>query len=104
MLKSKMDALSYVGGVNVFDADGKLINASAVWPVPRSASRTGPTSKPSNRSALAGHAGRAGLQRITGVWTTVIARKITGPNASSSAHRARHRAGQLRKILRQRGA
>ncbi|MBW8854577.1 MAG: cache domain-containing protein, partial [Bradyrhizobium sp.] len=34
MLKSKMDALSYVGGINVFDADGKLINASAVWPVP----------------------------------------------------------------------
>ena len=29
MLKSKMDALSYVGGINVFDADGKLINASA---------------------------------------------------------------------------
>src|ERR1700738_1284781 len=28
MLKSKMDALSYVGGVNVFDADGRLINAS----------------------------------------------------------------------------
>src|SRR3954468_17278987 len=29
MLKSKVDALSYVGGVNVFDADGRLINASA---------------------------------------------------------------------------
>ena len=26
-----MDALSYVGGINVFDADGKLINTSAVW-------------------------------------------------------------------------
>src|SRR4051794_25502868 len=34
MLKSKMDALSYVGGINVFDADGKLINSSAAWPVP----------------------------------------------------------------------
>ena len=34
MLKSKMDALSYVGGINVFDADGKLINASTAWPVP----------------------------------------------------------------------
>src|SRR3979411_366986 len=28
MLKSKMDALSYVGGINVFDADGRLINSS----------------------------------------------------------------------------
>jgi hypothetical protein len=34
MLKSKMSALAYVGGINVFDADGALINASAVWPVP----------------------------------------------------------------------
>src|SRR5213595_1756452 len=34
MLKSKMDALAYVGGINVFDADGRLINASAAWPVP----------------------------------------------------------------------
>src|SRR4029450_2245058 len=35
MLKSKIDALSYVGGINIFDADGNLINASAVWPAPR---------------------------------------------------------------------
>ena len=32
MLKSKIEALSYVGGVNVFDAEGNLINASAAWP------------------------------------------------------------------------
>ena len=39
--------------------------------------------------------------RITGVWTTVIARKITGPNGEFlGAHRPRHRAGQFRKILR----
>ena len=34
MLKSKLDALSYVGGFNVFDADGLLINAAAAWPAP----------------------------------------------------------------------
>src|SRR5689334_24149553 len=34
MLKSKIDAMSYVGGVNVFDAEGNLINASAGWPLP----------------------------------------------------------------------
>src|SRR3954470_17557292 len=34
MLKSKIAAVSYVGGINVFDANGMLINASAAWPVP----------------------------------------------------------------------
>src|SRR4051812_44104782 len=34
MLKSKIEALSYVGGINVFDSDGNLINASAAWPLP----------------------------------------------------------------------
>src|SRR3954454_3338613 len=34
MLRSKLSALSYVGGVNLFDAAGKLINASSVWPIP----------------------------------------------------------------------
>ena len=34
MLKSKIEALSYVGGINVFDAEGNLINASAAWPAP----------------------------------------------------------------------
>src|SRR5205807_8002831 len=29
MLKSKIEALSYFGGVNVFDADGSLINCSS---------------------------------------------------------------------------
>src|SRR5262245_48557560 len=34
MLKSKMSALSYVGGVNLFDYEGRLINTSAAWPTP----------------------------------------------------------------------
>jgi hypothetical protein len=34
MLKSKIGALSYVGAVNLFDADGVLINSSSLWPVP----------------------------------------------------------------------
>src|ERR1700754_3823408 len=34
MLKSKMNAVSYVGGVNVFNADGILINTTAGWPAP----------------------------------------------------------------------
>jgi diguanylate cyclase (GGDEF)-like protein len=81
MLKSKMDALSYVGGVNVFDADGRLINASAVWPVPavsvadRSYFKTF-KSDPQSPAMLI----EPVYSRITGVWTTVIARKVTGPN------------------------
>jgi diguanylate cyclase (GGDEF)-like protein/PAS domain S-box-containing protein len=81
MLKSKVDALSYVGGVNVFDADGNLINASAAWPVPavsvadRSYFKTFKSDPQSPAMVI-----EAVYSRITGVWTTVIARKVTGSN------------------------
>ena len=81
MLKSKMDALSYVGGINVFDADGKLINASAGWPAPPVSVADRPyfktfKSDPQSPAMLI----EPVHSRITGVWTTVIARKVTGPN------------------------
>ncbi len=81
MLKSKMDALSYVGGINVFDADGRLINSSAAWPAPsvsiadRSYFQTF-KSDPQSPAMLI----EPVFSRITGAWTTVIARKVTGPN------------------------
>jgi diguanylate cyclase (GGDEF)-like protein len=81
MLKSKMDALAYVGGINVFDADGTLINASAAWPVPpvsvadRAYFGTFKSDPKSPEMLI-----EPVYSRITGVWTTVIARKITGPN------------------------
>src|SRR6202163_617513 len=34
MLKATLGALSYVGGIKIFDAAEGLINASATWPVP----------------------------------------------------------------------
>ena len=34
LLKSKASALSYIGDVNIFDANGKLINSSGAWPLP----------------------------------------------------------------------
>ncbi len=34
MLKAKLSALSYVGGINLFDSDGTLINTSGAWPIP----------------------------------------------------------------------
>ncbi len=80
MLKSKIEAMSYVGGVNVFDAEGNLINASAGWPAPivnvadRPYFRTF-RSVPQSPEMLV----EPVHSRITGAWTTVIARKVTGP-------------------------
>jgi len=81
MLKSKMSALSYVGGINLFDADGRLINSSAAWPAPpvsvsdRAYFRTF-ASDPNSPDLLL----EPVYSRITGVWTTVLARKVKGPN------------------------
>ncbi len=80
MLKSKIDALSYVGAVNVFDAEGNLINSSAAWPLPTVNVADRPyfktfKSSPDSPDMLV----EPVHSRITGAWTTVIARKITGP-------------------------
>jgi diguanylate cyclase (GGDEF)-like protein len=81
MLKSKMDAVSYVGGITIFDADGVLINASGRWPVPsvniadRQYFRTFKSDPHAPEMLI-----EPVFSRITGVWTTVIARKVTGPN------------------------
>jgi hypothetical protein len=81
MLKAKLSALSYVGGINIFDADGVLINSSSVWPVPAVSAADRPYFKafktdPQSPAMLV----EPVFSRITGVWTTVIARKITGRN------------------------
>jgi diguanylate cyclase (GGDEF)-like protein len=79
MLKAKLSALSYVGAVNVFDSDGKLINASGVWPVPdisvadRAYYKTF-ISGPQSPTILL----EPVYSRVTGAWTTIIARKVTG--------------------------
>jgi len=81
MLKSKLSALSYVGGVNVFDADGTLVNTSTAWPVPsinvgdRPYFRTFKTDPHAPEMLV-----EPVHSRISGAWTTVIARKMTGPH------------------------
>jgi diguanylate cyclase (GGDEF)-like protein/PAS domain S-box-containing protein len=80
MLRAKLSALSYVGGINVFDSDGALINSSSLWPVPAISVADRPFFKafkndPQSPDMLI----EPVHSRITGVWTTVIARKITGP-------------------------
>jgi diguanylate cyclase (GGDEF)-like protein/PAS domain S-box-containing protein len=81
MLKSKLSAMAHVGGVTIFDADGTLINASSVWPVPPVNVADRPyfkafKSDPQSPVMLM----EPVHSRITGTWTTVIARKVTGPN------------------------
>jgi diguanylate cyclase (GGDEF)-like protein len=79
MLKAKLSALSYVGAVNLFDSDGKLINASGVWPVPDVSVADRAyfkvfTSGPQSPTVLI----EPVYARVTGAWTTIIARKVTG--------------------------
>ncbi len=79
MLKAKLSALSYVGAVNVFDSNGKLINASGVWPVPDVSVADRAyfkvfTSGPQSPTVLIEPVNA----RVTGAWTTIIARKVTG--------------------------
>ena len=81
MLTVKMNALSHVGSVNIFDSDGRLINTSLQWPTPSLSIGDRPyfntfKSDPQSPSMLI----EPVLSRVTGVWTTVIARKVTGPN------------------------
>jgi diguanylate cyclase (GGDEF)-like protein len=79
MLKAKLSALSYVGAVNLFDSDGKLINASGVWPVPEVSVADRAyfkvfTSGAQSPTVLI----EPVYARVTGAWTTIIARKVTG--------------------------
>ena len=81
MLTSKMSALSYVGGLHLFDAEGRMINTSAAWPTPPVNVADRPyfktfKSDPDAPEVLI----EPVFSRITGVWTTVIARKVTGAN------------------------
>jgi diguanylate cyclase (GGDEF)-like protein len=81
MLKAKIGALSYVGGVNLFDSEGALINSSSAWPVPATnvsdrAYFKAFKSDPQSPSVLI----EAVRSRVTGAWTIVLARKLTGRN------------------------
>jgi diguanylate cyclase (GGDEF)-like protein len=81
MLRSKIEALPYMGGVNIIDAEGNLINSSSAWPAPRvnladrSYFRTF-RNDPNSPDVLI----EPVHSRISGEWTILIVRKITGPN------------------------
>jgi diguanylate cyclase (GGDEF)-like protein len=80
MLRAKLSALSYVGSINIFDSDGVLINSSSAWPVPAINVADRPYFKtfkndPKSPEMLI----EPVYSRITGAWTTVLARKVAGP-------------------------
>ncbi len=78
MLRTRLAALPHVGALNVFNREGWLINSSERWPVPDI-----PISD--RRYFQEFTSGRATpdvlvepvISKLTGVWTTVFARKIT---------------------------
>ncbi|MBR0953226.1 bifunctional diguanylate cyclase/phosphodiesterase [Bradyrhizobium canariense] len=81
MLRSKIEALPYMGGVNVIDAEGNVINSSTAWPAPKvnvadrayfRTFRYDPNAPDVLIEPL--------YSRISGAWTILIVRKIVGPN------------------------
>jgi diguanylate cyclase (GGDEF)-like protein/PAS domain S-box-containing protein len=82
-LKSRVSVLSYIGDVNIFDADGQLINSSSDWPLPNVNIADRPYFKtfkadPESKIALA----EPVRSYFTGKWTTVIAHRMSGPNGA----------------------
>ena len=81
ILKSKVNVLSYIGDVGIFDADGKLISSSATWPLPAISI--------ADRAYFKNFKSDAGLKTtvaeparspMTGNWSTVIAHRLSGQN------------------------
>jgi diguanylate cyclase (GGDEF)-like protein len=79
MLRSKLAALPHVGGLHLFNAKGWLINSSEKWPVPevnasdRRYFRTFTSGEPTAEVIV-----EPVISMVTGIWTTVFARKVVG--------------------------
>jgi diguanylate cyclase (GGDEF)-like protein/PAS domain S-box-containing protein len=81
LLKAKVSKLSYIGDVNIFDVNGRLINSSGEGPLPAidisdrtyfSTLRSGPP----YTSVLA----ESVRSYFTAGWTTVISHRLSGPD------------------------
>src|SRR5487761_11638 len=80
VLRKKVGAYSDISGINVFDADGMLINSSDAWPVPD----IGIADRAYFKAFQSGAATTpilVGLVRrhFTGGWATVVAHRVIGP-------------------------
>jgi diguanylate cyclase (GGDEF)-like protein len=83
VLQTLVSGVSDNAGINIYDANGQLINSSLFWPVPAISVadrayfrklRTDPRSPPVIIEAL--------RSRFSGGWTTVIVRKVVGPDGT----------------------
>ncbi|WP_084799967.1 EAL domain-containing protein [Bradyrhizobium sp. Ai1a-2] len=83
MLRTRLAALPHVGGLNLFNAEGWLINSSEMWPVPdlnvrdRRYFREFTSGKPTPDVIV-----EPAVSRVTGKWTTLFARKIVGSDGA----------------------
>ena len=81
MLRTRLAALPHVGGLNLFNAKGWLINSSEMWPVPdvsiaeRRYFQEFTSGRPTSPVIV-----EPAMSKVTGNWTTIFARKITGRN------------------------
>ena len=81
MLRTRLAALPHVGGLHLFNTKGWLINSSEAWPVPdvnisnRRYFEEFMSGKPVPDVIV-----EPAVSKVTGNWTTVFARKITGRN------------------------
>ena len=79
MLRRRLAALPHVGGLNLFNAKGWLINSSEVWPVPdinvadRRYFKEFTSGRPTPDVIV-----EPARSKVTGQWRTIFARKIVG--------------------------
>ena len=82
-LRAKIEALPYLGGVNVVDADGNLINTSTTWPAPSVNVADRPYFRTFRYDPNAPELLVEPLHsRISGAWTILIVRKIASSNGA----------------------
>jgi diguanylate cyclase (GGDEF)-like protein len=81
LLRSKIEALPYIGAVNVIDAEGNVINSSMAWPSPKVNVADRAYFRTFKYDPQAPDVLIEPLHsRISGQWTILIVRKIVGPN------------------------
>ena len=82
-LRSKASVSSYIGSVNIFDSDGRLINSSDTWPVPPvNISDRGYFKTFKSEPQAAATLTQPVLSAFTGRWTTIVAHRLSGPNGA----------------------
>jgi PAS domain-containing protein len=80
MLRSKASVSSYIGSVDIFDADGQLINSVDNWPLSPINISDRAYFKTFRSAPQATVLTEAVLSVFTGRWTTIVAHRLSGPN------------------------